>query len=150
MALRLPPAAAALLAGDVPVQVCHLPLGGGEELLQLVLKGGVPGGGGAGRLGRGTVSLGRRPGCGRTGRRLPGLEGPLGALRGRQGLLDGQVQLAVLDGQELYLDGLPLLQEIMDIVDIGIGDLRNMYKAGSSALQRHKGAEFGDAGDFPL
>ena len=63
---------------------------------------------------------------------------------------DGKIQLSVLDSKELYLNVLPLLQEIMDIVDIGIGDLRNMYQAGLAALQGHKSAEFCNTGDLAL
>ena len=36
--MDLSSSAAALLAGDVPVQVRHFPLRGGEKLLELVLK----------------------------------------------------------------------------------------------------------------
>ena len=39
--MDLSSSAAALLAGNIPVQIRHFPLRGGEELLQLVLKGGV-------------------------------------------------------------------------------------------------------------
>ena len=73
-----------------------------------------------------------------------------GALRRGQRLFDGKIQLSVLDSKELYLNVLPLLQEIMDIVDIGIGDLRNMYQAGLAALQGHKSAEFCNTGDLAL
>ena len=44
--MDLSSSAAALLAGDIPVQVCHFPLRGGEKLLELVLKGQIAGGGG--------------------------------------------------------------------------------------------------------
>ena len=71
-------AAAAPLAVDAAVQVSHFPLGGGEELLELVLKGLVPGGRkrllrcpgkirpGLGRWPRSRGAAGRagRPGCG--------------------------------------------------------------------------------------
>lgn len=64
-------------------------------------------------------------GCCRTG-----LEAPLGgALRCRQRLFDGKIQLSVLDSKELYFNVLPLLQKVMYIVDIAVGDLRNMYQA---------------------
>ena len=36
----------------------------------------------------------------------------------------------------------------MYIVDIAVGDLRNMYQAGLAALQGHKSAEFCDACHF--
>ena len=52
---------------------------------------------------------------------------------------------AVLD-----LDRLPLLKKIVDIIDIGVGDLGDMYKAGPAALQGYEGAEFCDAGDLAL
>ena len=44
--MDLSSSAATLLAGDVPVQVRHFPLRGGEELLELVLEGQITGGGG--------------------------------------------------------------------------------------------------------
>ena len=44
--MDLSSSAAALLAGDVPVQVRHFPLRGGEKLLELVLEGQIAGGGG--------------------------------------------------------------------------------------------------------
>ena len=118
--MDLSSSAAALLAGDVPVQVRHFPLRGGEKLLELVLEGQIAGGGGVRCLNGGPPGSRRGTGdCCRTG-----LEAPLGgALRCRQRLFDGKIQLSVLDSKELYLNVLPLLQEIMDIVDIGIGDL---------------------------
>ena len=74
--------------------------------------------------------------CGTGGCCRTGLEAPLGgALRCRQRLFDGKIQLSVLDGKELYLNVLPLLQKVMYIVDIAVGDLRNMYQAGLAALQ---------------
>ena len=41
--MDLSSSAAALLAGDVPVQVRHFPLRGGEKLLELVLEGQIAG-----------------------------------------------------------------------------------------------------------
>ena len=148
--MDLPSSAAALLAGDVPVQVRHFPLRGGEKLLELVLKGQIAGGGGVRCLNGGppgsrySISWGNGTGdCCRTG-----LEAPLGgALRCGQRLFDGKIQLSVLDGKELYLNVLPLLQKVMYIVDIAVGDLRNMYQAGLAALQGHKSAEFCNTGD---
>ena len=143
--MDLSSSAAALLAGDVPVQVRHFPLRGGEKLLELVLKGQIAGGGGVRCLNGGPPGSRRGTGdCCRTG-----LEVPLGgALRCRQRLFDGKIQLSVLDGKELYLNVLPLLQKVMYIVDIAVGDLRNMYQAGLAALQGHKSAEFCDTGDL--
>ena len=89
-------------------------------------------------------------GRGRAGR-CPGLEGPLrGPLRRGKRLFNGKVQLSVFDGQQLDLDRLPLLKKIVDIIDIGVGDLGDMYKAGPAALQGYEGAEFCDAGDLAL
>ena len=85
-------------------------------------------------------------GCCRTG-----LEAPLGgALRCGQRLFDGKIQLSVLDSKELYFNVLPLLQKVMYIVDIAVGDLRNMYQAGLAALQGHESAEFCNTGDLAL
>ena len=73
----LAPAAAAPLAVDAAVQVGHLPLRGGEELLELVLEGLIPGGG------QGLLGPGGEPGrlggpgraTGRTGAAGPGTSG---------------------------------------------------------------------------
>ena len=148
-------AAAAPLAVDAAVQVGHLPLGGGEELLELVLKGLVPG-----RRQRLLRRPGKGPGLCAAGALLRrGMRGgrtaagPLGPGRGpllRLGLLDGKVDLPVLRGQDQHLDGLPLLQKVMHVVDKGIGDLRDMYQAAPAALQCHKRAEFGDGGHLTL
>ena len=145
--MDLSSSATALLAGDVPVQVRHFPLRGGEKLLELVLKGQIAGGGGVRCLNGGPPGSRRGTGdCCRTG-----LEVPLGgALRCRQRLFDGKIQLSVLDGKELYLNVLPLLQKVMYIVDIAVGDLRNMYQAGLAALQGHESAEFCNTGDLAL
>ena len=100
--------AAAPLAVDAAVQVSHLPLGGGEKLLELVLEGLVPGGG-QGLLGRPVEirpGLSRGPGCSRSAGR-PLRPGP-GALL-RLGLLDGKIDLPVLRGQDQHLDSLSLL-----------------------------------------
>ena len=151
--MDLSSSAAALLAGNVPVQIGHFPLGGGEKLLQLVLEGHVAGRGGIGglRLCGGPVGGRSRPRGGGTSSGRAGLERTLGGpLRRRQGLFDGKIQLPILNGSQLYFNDLSLLKKIMDVVDIGIGNLRNMYKAGFSALQRYKSAEFGDAGYFSL
>lgn len=134
-----PSAAAAPLAVNAAVEVSHLSLGGGEELLELVLEGLVCGGGqrlaspakgGPGRM-RGAGSCRVRGGTGACG---AGGCGPLRAESGplllRQGLLDGKVDLSVLRGQDQDLDGLPLLQKVMYVVDKGVGDLRNMYQTG--------------------
>ena len=76
--MDLSSSAAALLAGDIPVQVRHFPLRGGEELLELVLEGQIAGGGGVRCLNGGPPGSRRGTGgCCRTG-----LEVPLGgALR---------------------------------------------------------------------
>ena len=101
-------AAAAPLAVDAAVQVSHFPLGGGEELLELVLKGLVPGGG-QGLLGRPVEirpGLSHGPGCNRSAGR------PLRPGRGallRLGLLDGKIDLPVFRGQDQHLDSLSLL-----------------------------------------
>ena len=68
----------------------------------------------------------------------------------REAPFNGKVQLSVFDGQQLDLDRLPLLKKIVDIIDIGVGDLGDMYKAGPAALQGYEGAEFCDAGDLAL
>ena len=48
------------------------------------------------------------------------------------------------------LDGVTDLQIVVDVVDVGVGDLRNMYQAGLAALQGHKSAEFCNTGDLAL
>ncbi len=118
----LSPAAPA--AVHAAVQVRHLSLRGGHELLELVLKDLV-----RGLRHRGRGRSRRTPLGGRTGAasRRGGTEGA-GTLLLGQGLLDGEVDLPVLRGEDLDFDGLPLLQEIVDVVDIGGGDLGDMYR----------------------
>ena len=71
--------APALLAGDIPVQVRHLPLGGGQKLLELILKVQIAGGRGI-RCLHGRTMLGRgreMSGAGRTAARAaPAREAP--------------------------------------------------------------------------
>ena len=104
-------AAAAPLAVDAAVGVGHVSLARGEELLGLSLEGLISGG--RERL---LSAPGKRTGlrsrAGRTFR--PGTHGGTGApggrtLRGRQGLLDGKIDLSVVCGQDHDLDSLSLL-----------------------------------------
>ena len=94
---------------------------------------------------RGAGSCRMRGGTGACG---AGGCGPLRAESGplllRQGLLNGKIDLSVFRGQDQDLDGLPLLQKIMYVVDKGVGDLRNVYQTGPAALQGDERAEFGD------
>ena len=64
-------------------------------------------------------------------------------------MFDGQINTIVLiDIQHLDLDFLPDCQELVDVADIGIRDVGNMYQAGLAALQGHESAEFCDPGDL--
>lgn len=142
-------AASAAAAVQAAVEIRHLPLGGGEELLELVLKGLVPGGGQ--RLLRPGSGVGVRGGMGRAGRRMsagPGASGRM--LRPGERPLDGEVDLSVLHRQDQDLDGLPLLEEIVDVVDERVGDLGDVDQAGLPIVQGHERAEFGDGGHLSL
>ena len=46
------------------------------------------------------------------------------------------------------LDGVTDLQIVVDVVDVGVGDLRNMYKTALAAGKQYERSEFGDACDF--
>ncbi len=55
--------------------------------------------------------------------------------RGRS-LLDGQIDAArVVNTEQLDGDCLPLGQMLTDVIDIGIGDFRNMYQPGAASGQ---------------
>ena len=146
-------AAAAPLAVDAAVQVGHLPLRGGEELLELVLKGLVRGGHQRGLLtGESGPGLGGAAGSAGMGGRAAGTGGAAGtgpegrALLLGQRLLDGKIDLPVFRGEDQHLHGLPLLQKVMYVVDKAVGDLRNVDQSGLPIVQGHKRAEFGDGG----
>ena len=71
--------------------------------------------------------------------------GPLGC---GLGPADGQIDLAVFQTDDHDLDVLTFLQMVMDIIDIGMGDLGDMYHTGLILRQRNERAEFGDGFDF--
>ena len=68
-----------------------------------------------------------------------------GTLRRGLHLLDGQVDpVGLVDADDLDLDLLPLVEVIRHLIDIGIGDLRDMDQSASPLRQGHKGPEFCD------
>ena len=142
-------AASAAAAVQAAVEIRHLPLGGGEELLELVLKGLVPGGGqrllGPGRgmdMGRGMARSARRMAAG------PWTAGRV--LRPGERPLDREVDLPVLRGEDQDLDSLSLLEEVVDVIDKGVGDLGDVDQSGLPIVQGHERAEFGDGGHLSL
>ena len=148
-------ATAAALAVDVAVQVGDLALRGGEELLQLILEG---------LLGRNALHALLGAGCG-SGTALaalivvegaglcllgPGAALGRGALGLGQSLLDGEIDLAVLGGQDQNLDLLAFLHEIMHVVDEGICHLRNVNQTGLSIRQSNKSAKLRNPRDLTV
>lgn len=71
-----------------------------------------------------------------------------GTGRGIHGLLDGQINLALIHGNDFYLYILSDGEILVDITDVSVGDLRDMYHAGLIAGQGHKCAELCNASDF--
>ena len=111
-------AAAAALA-VIHMVLAQLAVGGGHKLLQLILKGHRLGTlSGAGKA-HGTSAAGAASSlAGRSARRTG---------RGILGLLDGQVHpAALIHTDELDLHSLPLLQMVLHVNDVSVGDLRNM------------------------
>ena len=72
-----------------------------------------------------------------------------GAGRGIHGLFDGEVDAAVLvDADDLDLDLLPFLQMILHVVDVGVGDLRDVHQTRLAFRQGDERAELCDACDL--
>ena len=132
---------------DLAVRLLH-------ELLELIFKAGIPGGrrdftsvrrGAAVGIGRARgICRARRVRCGLSrARRISRARGA------RLSLLDGEIDLPCLvDTEDLYLDGVTDLQIVVDVVDVGVGNLRNMYKTALAAGKQYERSEFGDACDF--
>ena len=99
---------------------------------RLLRPGGGPG------LGHGTGRPRRVAAAG------PGTAG--GPLRPGERPLDGEIDLSILRGEHQDLDGLPLLQVVMYVVDKRVGDLGDVDQAGLPIVQGHERAEFGDGG----
>ncbi len=75
--------------------------------------------------------------------------GPRGAGRRIHRLFDGQIDaVVVINADDLHLDLLSLREVVLDVVHVGIGDLRNVHQPGPAAGQRHKRAEFCDSCHF--
>ena len=87
---------------------------------------------------------------------VPVLPGPVASavLPGRSGggfcgFLDGKIDLSGrVDGNDLDLDLLAHGKVLIDIADVGMRDLRNMYESGPPLRQRNKRAEIGDGLDL--
>ena len=148
--------AAAAGASVVHMELRKLAVRIGHELLELILKvHGALGLDGTGIEGGGTVA-GRRSGGSvvleaalTAFNAIPALVIVLGTGRGRRGLLDGEIDaLAVIDTDDLDLDLLSFLKVVVDVIDVRIGDFRDMYQSGLIVRQRNECAELGDAGNF--
>ena len=96
-----------------------------------------------------TLMHSRRSGAFR--RPLLGLRTPesLRPRRRRQRLLDGKIDLSgFIDADDFHFDSVAHFQKIVDVVDKGVGDLRDMYQAAGAAGQLNKRPEFCDPGNF--
>ena len=108
-------------------------------MLEAVLKGGGLRRGGLAP--EAAALIPRRPSPGAAVARRPG--------RGIHGLLDGQVDPpVVIDPNDLDLDLLPLLEMILYIVDVGVGDLGDVNQPRFPLRQGHKGAKLCDPCDL--
>ena len=128
-------AASALFAFAVLPDAGHTAVGIRHELLELVLKAG-------GRGGAAAAGTGGGRGCASAPVLLDGL---------LRGFFDGEVDAAdLIDADDLHLDLLPHLQKVAHLIDVGVGDLGNMYQTGLAARQGDERAEFHDPGDLAL
>ena len=69
---------------------------------------------------------------------------------GRDGALDGQISLAVFHADDHDLDRVALVQMVVDVIDVGMRHLGDVYHTGRPVRQRDERAEFGQALDFTL
>ena len=73
------------------------------------------------------------------------------SLRRRQRLFDGKIDLSgLVYGNDLHLDRVAQFQIVVDVADVCVCDLRNMYQAAGAAGQLNKRSEFCDPGYFSL
>lgn len=93
---------------------------------------------------------GRRPGT--SGTALPAGTARSGTCSGltliRQCFFDREIDSPIFGGQDPDLDGLPGLEEIVNIFHEGISDFRDMYQSGTASLQRDECAKLSDSSDL--
>ena len=82
--------------------------------------------------------------------RVPAARSALRLLRLKRALYGEVDTPLVAYPDDLDLHGLAYLEIFVYVTDIGVGHLRNMYKAALAPVERDKRAEFGDTRDFPF